>query len=66
MQQKQILKNATGVDISELAKRVDLASIKSEVHELGIGKLEITPVILKNKWCSRKRSCQKRYIWRIC
>ena len=49
MQQKQILKNATGVDISELAKRVDLASIKSEVHELGIGKLEITPVILKNK-----------------
>ena len=66
MQQKQILKNTTGVDISELAKKVDLASIKSEVHELDIGKLEITPVILKSKWCSRKRCCQKRRIWRIC
>ena len=33
-------KNATGVDISESAKKVDLESLKSEVDKLDIDKLE--------------------------
>ena len=36
------LKNATVVDTSNLAKKIDLASFKSEIDNLGIGKLETT------------------------
>ena len=39
------LKNIAGVDISKFAK-VDLASLKSEIDELDIGKLDTTPVDL--------------------
>ena len=41
------LKCATGVDTSKFAKRVDLASLKSEINKLDIGKLETTPADLK-------------------
>ena len=34
---------ATGVGSSKFAKKVDLASLKSEIDKLHIGKLEITP-----------------------
>ena len=34
------LKNATGVDISKFAKKVDLASLKSDVDELDFHKLK--------------------------
>ena len=35
---KPDVKNAAGVDISKLAKNVDLASLKSEVYKLDIDK----------------------------
>ena len=35
------LKNATGVDTSKLAKKVDLAHLKSNVDKLDIDKLEL-------------------------
>ena len=38
------MKNGAGVDTSKFAKKVDLASLKSEVNELDIDKLETTPV----------------------
>ena len=41
MQQKQFYKkNGTGVDKSTFAKAPDLASLKSDVHKLYIGKLK--------------------------
>ena len=36
-------KNATGADVSKFAKKVDLASLKSEVDKLDIDKLEKVP-----------------------
>ena len=59
MQQKQIW-NATGVDSLKFAKKFDLASLKSEIDKLDIGKLETTPVDLSTlsdvvrKWCYYK------------
>ena len=44
---KADLKNATGVDTSKFAKKVDLASLKSEIYKLDVDKLETTPVDLK-------------------
>ena len=40
------LKNVAGVDTSKLAKKVDLATLKSGINQLNIGKLETTPVDL--------------------
>ena len=42
------LKNATGVDTSKFAKKVDLASLKSNVGKLGIDKLKNVPTNLNN------------------
>ena len=59
MQQKQIW-NATGVDSLKFAKKFDLASLKSEIDKLDIGKLETTPADLSTlsdvvrKWCYYK------------
>ena len=44
---KADLKNATGVDTLKFAKKVDLASLKSEIYKLDVDKLETTPVDLK-------------------
>ena len=41
------LKNAKGVDIWKFAKKVDLASLKSEVDKLDTYKLEKVPIALK-------------------
>ena len=43
---KADLKNATGVDTLKFAKKVDLASLKSEIDKFDIGKLETTSVDL--------------------
>ena len=43
---KADLKNATGVDTLKFAKKVDLATLKSEIDKFDIGKLETTSVDL--------------------
>ena len=45
---KTNLKNATYVDTSKSAKKVDLASLKSNVDKLDIGKLKNVPANLSN------------------
>ena len=45
---KTDLKNATGFHTWKFAKRVGLASFKSEIDKLDIGKLETTSVDLIN------------------
>ena len=40
MQQKQILKNATAIDTSSLAKKVDLTHSKPDLEKLDIDKSE--------------------------
>ena len=42
------MKNATGVDTSKFAKKVDLASLKSNVDKLDIDKLKNVPTNLSN------------------
>ena len=44
---KANLKNATGVDTSKFAKKLDLASLKSNVDKLDIVKLKNEPSNLK-------------------
>ena len=46
MQQKQILKNVTHVDIISFALKSNLASLKTEVDNLDIDKLAHVPVDL--------------------
>ena len=43
---KADLKNATGVHTSKVAKKVDLARLKSETDKLDIGKLETNRIDL--------------------
>ena len=43
---KADIKNATGAGGLRFTKKVDLASLKSEIDKLDIGKLETTPVDL--------------------
>ena len=45
---KAYLKNATGVDTSKFAKKVDLASLKSNVDKLDIDKLKNLQANLNN------------------
>ena len=45
---KTDLKNATGVDTSSFAKKVDLANLKSDVDKLDIDKLKHIPTNLGN------------------
>ena len=45
---KADLKNATGVDKSKFAKKVDLASLKSNVDKLDIDKLKHIPTNLSD------------------
>ena len=67
MQQKPILKNATGIDTSKLALKSNLASQKTEVDKLDVDQLKIVSVDLNKlskvmnndfvKNCSRWISC---------
>ena len=45
---KADFKNATGMDTSKFAKRIDLASLKSNVNKLDIDKLKNVPTNLSN------------------
>ena len=45
---KTDLKNATGIDTSSFAKKVDLANLKSNVDKLDIDKLKNVPTNLSN------------------
>ena len=45
---KAYLKNATGVDTSKFAKKVDLDSLKSNVNKLDIDKIKTVPDDLSN------------------
>ena len=45
---KADLKNATGVDASKFAKKVDLANLKSKVDKLDIDKLKNVPTNSSN------------------
>ena len=46
---KADLKNETGVDICDFAKKADLANLKSDVDKLDIDKLKNVPSKLKSK-----------------
>ena len=59
---KADLKNATGVDTFEFAKKVDLASLKSEIDKLDIGKLETTSVDLSKLSDAVKNEVVKKTI----
>ena len=48
MQQKQILKNVTGADTLEFAKKVDLANLKSNADKFDIDKLKNVPSTLSD------------------
>ena len=48
---KTDLKNATAVDTSSFAKKVNLANLKSDVNKLDIDKLEIVPSGLSSLKC---------------
>ena len=45
---KSDLKNATGVDTSDFAKKTDLANLKSDVDKLDIDKLKNVPCCLSS------------------
>ena len=46
MQQKLILKGATGVDTSKLTAKSGFASLKAEIDKIDVGKLKTAPVNL--------------------
>ena len=48
---KTYLKNATEIDTSSFAKKIDLASLKSNVHKLGLDKLKNVSTNLSNLKC---------------
>ena len=43
---KADLKNATGIDASKLALKLNLANLKAEVDQIDVDKLKIVPVSL--------------------
>ena len=45
---KSDLKSATDLDTSNIAKKTDLVSLKSDIDKQDVGKLETTPVYLTN------------------
>ena len=45
---KADLKNATGVDKSDFARKTDLANLKSDLEKLDIDKLKNVPINLSN------------------
>ena len=59
---KADLKSATIVVLSKFTKKVDLASSKSEIDKLDIGKLEVTPADL-SKLIEVKNSIVKKTLY---
>ena len=62
---KADLKNATGIDTSELAAKSDLASSKSEEDKLDIDKLVPVPVDLSKVGDVVKNDVIKKTVWYI-
>ena len=60
---KADLQNATGVDTLKLAKIVDLASSKSKIDKLDIGRLETTSADLKKLSDSVDKEFVKNCVW---
>ena len=60
---KADLKNATGVDTLKFAKKVDLASLKSEIDKFDIGKLETTSVDLSKLSDAVKNEVVKKTVY---
>ena len=60
---KADLQKATGVDTSKLSKIVDLASSKSKIDKLDIGKLETTPADFKKLSDSLDKEVVKKCVW---
>ena len=48
---KTDFKNATEIDTSSFAKKIDLASLKSNVHKLGLDRLKNVSTNLSNLKC---------------
>ena len=61
MQKKQISKNATGVDTSELARNNDLANLKSDIDKLFIDKL----INASRSWTNLKSQVDKLRIKKL-
>ena len=61
MQKKQISKNATGVDTSELARNNDLANLKSDIDKLFIDKL----INASSSWTNLKSQVDKLRIKKL-
>ena len=60
---KYDLENATGVDKSKFAKKVDLASLKSKIDKLHIDKLETTLVDLRQLSNAVKNEVVKKTVF---
>ena len=60
---KYDLINATGVDKSKFAKKVDLASLKSKIDKLHIDKLETTLVDLRQLSNAVKNEVVKKTVF---
>ena len=50
---KYDFENVTCVDLSKFSEKADLTSLKSDINEVDIDKLETTPADLR-KQCSKK------------
>ena len=61
MQKKQISKNVTGVDTSELARNNDLANLKSDIDKLFIDKL----INASSSWTNLKSQVDKLRIKKL-
>ena len=48
MEQKQILKNTTGIDTSKFAEKIHLGNLKSNVDKFDIDKVKNVPTDLSN------------------
>ena len=63
MQEKLILKNATGIDISKLASKSDLASLKAEIDKFDIETLKLVTVDLSKLSDVVKIDVVKKTVW---
>ena len=63
MQEKLILKNATGIDTSKLASKSDLASLKAEIDKFDIETLKLVTVDLSKLSDVVKIDVVKKTVW---
>ena len=63
MQEKLILKNATGIDTSKLASKSDLASLEAEIDKFDIETLKLVTVDLSKLSDVVKIDVVKKTVW---